>query len=209
MTGGTGSASRADIPEIVGLLARAFDDDPELRAFVDGQGRQKRLRSYLQAEACLTLDTGGVIDLYRDTDGKAVGAAVWEAPSARGMLLQTVRYGPAMLAAVGLRGLINWLTYRSDFKRFQPARPHWHLVRLATDASARGQGIATALLRGRLDMIDQAGGIAHLEASGPSSARLYERFGFAAVGEFTLPPDTVIVAMTRPAHQHAITARHP
>ena len=209
MAGGTGLASKTDIAEIADVLAHAFDSDPELRAFIDGRHRKARLRAYLEAEARLILDTGGVIDLYRNTDGKAVGAAVWDVPDAAETLLQTARRGPAMLAAVGLRGLFNWLTYRSDFKRFQPVSPHWHLVRLATEASSRGQGIATALLAGRLDMIDAEGRIAHLEASNIASARLYERFGFAAVGEFRLPPDTMIVPMTRPARQRAVMAPHP
>lgn len=208
MAGVTALASKADIPEVAGLLALAFDNDPELRVFVDGRERQTRLRSYLEAEARLILDTGGVIDLYRNIDGKVVGAAVWEVPDATETLLQTMHHGPAMLTAVGLRGLFNWLTYRSDFKHFQPVTPHWHLVRLATEPSSRGRGIATALLGGRLDMIDAEGGIAHLEASSISSARLYERFGFSAVGEFKLPSNTVIVPMTRPTRQRAIMAHH-
>jgi ribosomal protein S18 acetylase RimI-like enzyme len=201
VAGGIGPAAKADIPEAADVLARAFDDDPELRAFIDGRDRQHRLHLYLAAEARLNLDKGGVIDLYRNAAGEVAGVAVWEPSNARETLGQTIRYAPAMLRGVGWRGLVNWLLYRSDFKRLQPAGPHWHLVRLVTDASSRGQGVGTGLLRHRLEAIDRQGGVAHLEASSAASARLYRRLGFETVGEFRLPPATLILAMTRPTQR--------
>ena len=41
-----------------------------------------------------------------------------------------------------------------------------------------GQGIGSALLRGKLRELDQAGSAAYLEASSLRNAALYERLGF-------------------------------
>ena len=98
-----------------------------------------------------------------------------------------------------LVGLVNWLRHRSQFARFRPTTPHWHLVRLGTDAAFRGRGVATALLEERLARIDSMGLPAHLEASSPDSARLYARLGFSISGEIRLPGNVSVLAMTRPA----------
>ncbi|WP_376742523.1 GNAT family N-acetyltransferase [Paradevosia shaoguanensis] len=203
-------ASRDDLPEVAEVLAQAFFDDPELRAFINGGDRARRLRAYLLAEARLSLENGGAVDIHRGGNGEVVGAAIWEAPYARETLLRTVRYGPTMLGAVRLRGLLNWLTHRSEFERFQPTSPHWHLVRIGTAENMRGQGVGTALLKGRLAVVDGKGDVAHLESSSPMSEGLYRRLGFEAVGSFKLPYGALIVPMTRPSQlRPAVVTRHP
>lgn len=203
-------ASRGNLPQVAEVLAHAFYDDPELRAFINGKNRAKRLRAYLLAEARLRLANGGAVDIHRDGSGEVVAAAIWEAPYAKETLLRTVRYGPAMLGAVRWRGLLNWLTYRSEFERFQPTSPHWHLVRIGTAESVRGQGVGTALLKGRLAVVDGKGDVAHLESSSPMSERLYRRLGFEAVGSFKLPYGALIVPMTRPSQlRPAVVTHHP
>lgn len=195
---GIGAASKPDIPDVVSVLARAMRADVSLRTFVDGVALDRRLRTYLAAEASSILEGDGRLDVCRNAGGQILAAAVWEQPDFREMPRQTLRYGPAMLEAVRLRGLRNWLTHRSQFLRLRPLEPHWHLVRLGTDEPFRGRGVGTALLEHRLAKIDVAGDIAHLEASSAASARLYERLGFVAVGEIRLETDTIL-AMTRPA----------
>lgn len=203
-------ASRDDLPQVAEVLAHAFYDDPELRAFINGKSRAKRLRAYLFAEARLSLANGGAVDIHRDDSGEIVGAAIWEAPYAKETLLRTVRYGPAMLGAVRWRGLLNWLACRSEFERFQPTSPHWHLVRIGTAGNMRGQGVGTALLKGRLAVVDGKGDVAHLESSSPMSERLYRRFGFEVVGSFKLPYGALIVPMTRPSQRRpAVVTHHP
>lgn len=206
MRGTIRPASAMDAADVADVLGAAFVDDVELRAFISGKDRQRRLRTYLEAEARLNLDKGGVIDLFRAADGTVGAAAVWEVPGRQETLWQTMRYAPAMLDGVRARGLLNWTKYRSEFMRLRPAVPHWHLVRLATDAQLRGQGIGTALLAKRLEIIDSTEGVAHLESSSPASARLYGRFGFETVGEFMLPFGARILAMTRFA-QNKVTYR--
>lgn len=193
-----GPGTEADIPGVAALLGTAFLDDVELRAFLDGAARGRRLTSYLAAEARSILTQGGAVDVARSAGRATLSAAVWEQPGFGETIWQLLRSGPAKLEAVRARGLVNWMLYRSEFMRFRPSEPHWHLVRLATDAGHRGQGLGTALLEMRLELIDRTGVAAHLESSSHASAQLYERLGFAVVGEIRLPAGACILAMTRP-----------
>jgi GNAT superfamily N-acetyltransferase len=194
-----GSATRSDVAGVAALLATALAEDAELRCFVDGYSRDRRLRSHLAAEACAILDAGGALDTGRNQDNQLLAAAVWEQPGFRETAWQSLRHAPARLEAVRLQGLVNWLRHGAQFARFRPASPHWHLVRLGTDAAFRGRGLATALLEERLARIDSMGLPAHVEASSADSARLYARLGFSISGEIGLPGNVRVLAMTRPA----------
>jgi GNAT superfamily N-acetyltransferase len=48
---------------------------------------------------------------------------------------------------------------------FKHAVPHWYLIIIVTDPSARGKGFGQALMHSRLDRCDQENAPAYLEAS--------------------------------------------
>lgn len=180
------------------MLAQAMQQEASLLTFIEGKQLLRRLRTYLAAEMHATLAGGGAVDIVRDTAGVVIAAAVWEQPGYRAPLLQTLRHGPSMLEAARWKGLRNWIALRPEFLRFRPQAPHWHLVRLATDARFRRRGLGTTLLQHRLAKVDAARDIAHLEASSHDSTRLYRRLGFAATGEIRLLADNRVLVMTRP-----------
>ena len=80
ISAGIGAASKPDIPDVVSVLARAMRVDVSLRTFVDGVALDRRLRTYLAAEASSILEGGGRLDVCWNAGGQILAAAVWEQP---------------------------------------------------------------------------------------------------------------------------------
>jgi len=94
-----------------------------------------------------------------------------------------------------LRGLMHTRAVGA----YRPAEPHWYLRDIAASPRARGRGVGSALLRHRLAVIDAGGREpVFLEATSAGSRRLYERFGFRAVGTVPTRPGEQSTAMIRP-----------
>jgi ribosomal protein S18 acetylase RimI-like enzyme len=82
----------------------------------------------------------------------------------------------------------------------RPPEPHWYLHDIGAGPEARGRGVGSALLEHRLGLVDQSGtALMFLEATTPGSRRLYERFGFEAVGSVPTQPGQASTAMIRRA----------
>jgi GNAT superfamily N-acetyltransferase len=84
------------------------------------------------------------------------------------------------------------------FERFEAAHPwaepHYYLSLLGTHPDHRGRGIGMGLVTDNLALIDAEGMPAYLESTNPANNARYERFGFAQIGEFSLPRDGPPVA---------------
>jgi GNAT superfamily N-acetyltransferase len=85
---------------------------------------------------------------------------------------------------------------------FTSAHPHQeshaYLAFVGVLPHRQGQGVGGALVRSRLDRLDEAGRPAYLEASSPRNAALYERLGFAHMGlPLTLPEGPSLYPMWR------------
>jgi GNAT superfamily N-acetyltransferase len=166
------------------LLTEALGDDPVIRAMVPVErDRAARLTALHAAQLRSGPLLAGTVDVARGEPGGAVlGLAMWEAPD-RGahraarlaQLLPTVR-------AIGLRHLPRTVAQLARYERHRPRRPHWYLADVAVSASARGLGVGSALLEHRLAQVDRERLPAYLEATTEGSRRLYERFGFRALG---------------------------
>src|SRR6266540_346463 len=66
---------------------------------------------------------------------------------------------------------------------YRRTEPHWYLPLIGVDPVHQGRGLGSALLRHALKNCDRDHLPAYLEATSPSSRRLYERHGFEATGE--------------------------
>jgi len=66
---------------------------------------------------------------------------------------------------------------------YHPTEPHWYLPLIGVDPVHQGKGYGSALLKHALQNCDRDNLPAYLEATSPSSRRLYERHGFEATGE--------------------------
>ena len=66
---------------------------------------------------------------------------------------------------------------------YHPTEPHWYLPLIGVDPPHQGRGLGSALLKHALQNCDRDNLPAYLEATSPSSRRLYERHGFEVTGE--------------------------
>jgi predicted N-acetyltransferase YhbS len=72
-------------------------------------------------------------------------------------------------------------------KKVHPEEPHWYLAIIGSDPDVRGKGFGQVLMQSRLDRCDAEHAPAYLESSNPANVPYYQRFGFEATGEITLP----------------------
>lgn len=194
-------ATSADAPIASKLVAEAFRDDPAWStALPDPATRPRKLEAHYRRRIHRHPE---LVDVAVD-DGQVVGALLWAAPhfhsrpaAIRRACSQAVRRIAGRLP--GGHGIAHGLAVEA----YRPADPHWYLADIAASPKARGKGVGSALLVHRIGKIDASPTpLAALEATSPGSRRLYERFGFEAVGQVaTQPGEASTVMVRRPAPQ--------
>lgn len=181
------------IAQVSATLADAFVADPILQWLAPSRRSDRRLRGLLAIELeHYVLPAGRVI-----TTGDFRGANLELPPGTWGMAVP-------LSAALGyVRVLGRRLGRASRLQRFFESNhlrePHYYVRYVGVATRFQGQGLGTALLRPTLDRCDREGVPAYLEASTERSAALYERLGFAHLGELTIPDGPRFWPMRRPA----------
>lgn len=180
-------ATAADVNPLAAVMARAFYDDPPfIWMLPDPSTRLERARRcFATLTRGETLAHGGV-DVAR-MGSEIAGAAIWLPPGhwAPGIAGQ-LRTLPGFARAFGRRlGAATALA--QAMARAHPREPHWYLYAIGIDPARQGTGLASALLRSRLDQCDRDGQPAYLEATKTSSVPLYQHFGFEPTGHPELP----------------------
>ncbi|MDV8001060.1 GNAT family N-acetyltransferase [Rhodococcus sp. IEGM 1408] len=190
------TATVADAPAIGRVLGDAFRDDPTWAQFLpDPATRPEKLARYYRRRVRRHPER---VDVAMD-DGRLVGALLWAPPERAGGLTaarRTARRATSRFLSrlPGGRGARHTLAVES----YRPTGPHWYLRDIGAGPSARGKGVGSALLEHRLGLIDHSGAEpAFLESTTSGSRRLYERFGFEAVGSIATEPDHSSTAMIR------------
>lgn len=194
-------ATQADVRALSKTLGRAFFDDPVMCWMLpDADARRRKLHKLF---AALTrhhhLARGGV-EVAPDDGGGIGGAALWDPP---GQWRQTrgeeLRAMPGLLVAFG-RSLRRGLVVENMMTALHPEEPHWYLAVIGSDPDVRGKGFGQVLMRSRLDRCDAEHAPAYLESSNPDNVPYYQRFGFEATGEISLPDGgPSLIPMWRPA----------
>lgn len=83
---------------------------------------------------------------------------------------------------------------------FHPHEPHWYLPLIGVDPVCQGQGHGTKLMQHGLEACDREHLPAYLEATSPTSRRLYERHGFETLGEIRSSDSPPLFPMLRKPH---------
>ena len=183
-------ATPADVPAVAGVLARAFQDDPMfVWSIPDPDRRRACLPAMFAAFAELYVPHA---ETYLTDDGS--GAALW-APAGvdpfHGEAGEAFnqRMGELLDEAEAER----CLTAEEVFAERHPAQPwmHLHLIGVVPDHQRRGLG--SRLMAPVLAQCDATGTPAYLEAATVDNRRLYERHGFATIGDVALPDDGPLV----------------
>jgi ribosomal protein S18 acetylase RimI-like enzyme len=209
------AAGAPDAPDLAGLYARAFADNPAYHSIFlcDNADDTVRALTWLFVRRVQILTAAGnAFWVARDGAGAAVGAVGLVAPHRRPGLLTLLLGGMAAWPYVwGMASLRRAL----DLDGHSPAagaadagpgsggRPRgapWELVMMAVEPEAQGQGIGSALLREALAALDAAAGggggggggaggrrpACVLSTQQRHAVRMYERAGFVVRHEGTV-----------------------
>jgi GNAT superfamily N-acetyltransferase len=179
---------RADVTDadtIIAILSAGFQADPVAQWLFPGDAERERvLPLFFRPFAESALAAG---EIYT-TDDRA-GAALWLPVdvATHGDELNLKKLYEPILGPVHAER-IGAFDERSTANH--PAHAdHVYLPFIAVRPERHGRGIGTALLRDRLDALDEQGVPTYLEASTKESARLYSRVGYRWLDRTTDLPD--------------------
>lgn len=178
---------RADVRELAATVARAFHDDPVMMWMLpDDSARARGLPRMFATMTRFHFLAGGGVEVAR-RDGVIGAAALWDPPGRwKQSRLEEMLMLPSFVLAFGSRMGVGQQVSET-MKKTHPEEPHWYLNVIGSDPSVRGAGFGQALMRSRLDRVDDEHAPAYLESSKPENAPYYERFGFEVTGEIVLP----------------------
>lgn len=179
----------ARLPEVGGVLGRAFLDDPMyVYVLPDATHRARVLPAYCAAAAGYGHRFGEVYT----TAGPVMGAAIW-LPPGRGELTPERLAAAGFPAATGQFGaeargrLVELIDYLTQVRRRVVPGPHWYLMMIGVDPAWQGRGIGGRLLEPVLTRAAAAGLACYLETTQPRNLEFYRRHGFEVVIDADLP----------------------
>lgn len=176
-------AEARDVGPLAEILARAFQHDPIHRWLLPGEAEWARGSTRFWAELIRRVLRHGVVLTTLEPEG----AALWEPPNAvRDGLVKEILFSARMLWILRRRAL-RGLRFGNLLEAHRPRQPHWYLAVLGTAPESQGKGVSTAVMQPVLQRCDAQGLLAYLESSNPANIPLYERRGFAVIGELHVP----------------------
>jgi ribosomal protein S18 acetylase RimI-like enzyme len=181
-------ATPDEIPELAGVLARAFAHDP-FYAWMAGDAPERGQRMRDGWSGILRYGSARLAHTYTTDD--LAGVAIWLPPGRRGpSLLDSLRQMPALARLTGwgrLRKVADAVATLEEHRHRHVPSPHFYLSALGVDPDRQGEGIGTSLVKPVLDRCDRDGTPAYLETAVARNVLLYERLGFDVVEEIDLP----------------------
>ncbi|PZO53181.1 MAG: hypothetical protein DCF16_07910 [Alphaproteobacteria bacterium] len=172
------------------ILTDAFVDEDGLNYWLkQGAAKTRARRAFFDAAVRDVVHAKRELHLA-ESEGAALGAAIWLAPGDKAFDLPPLRelmLTPLLFAVAGVKGMRRATALGRQLATFHPKVPHAHLVFLGIAPEAQGRGVGSAMLKHALAPLDASGVPAYLEASTERNIALYERHGFVISGGFQLP----------------------
>jgi ribosomal protein S18 acetylase RimI-like enzyme len=174
------SASLAELPALTETISLAFNDDPTWSWAIPDRQKRPAFWSFM-IQGALRYPWVLCTERYE-------AVAVWIPPGGTELAeVDEARMAPLLESLVGSRSH-DVLELLARFEEAHPHdEPHYYLSLLGTHPDHRGRGIGMRLLAECLARIDEEHMPCYLESSNPANDHRYERFGFAAVGQFHPP----------------------
>ena len=171
-----------DIDAVVELMARAFQQAALYRYLEhDEQKRAALLREVFSLRVPFGFDErDGEVALE---GGAIIAAALWSRPDT------PMRENLALQEAIARRGAAvsaKWEAFHHalfDSLGKACAAPHWSLAPIAVLPEAWGKGVAGALIRRKLALIDAQGAPCLLGTQDETNTRIYTHYGFKTVSQ--------------------------
>ena len=166
-------ASLKDSDRVKGVLKLGFASDALIRwVFPDAASYLKCFDTWMEEFSKIAFENDIVY-----SEENFYGSSLWHPPGVEfddSILLPTFEYVPSDRFEVVAR-------FFEEFKKYHP-EDAWYLAFIAVDPSQQRKGIGSFLLKEALNMIDERGERAYLEASNEQNKALYERHGFVEIG---------------------------
>jgi len=178
-------AQQADLPELVRVMARAFDDDPIANWFVkQDERRSERIHRFMDVGTRkLTFPFGEVY-----TSDGIHGGALWTPPGKWKMgIFGQLMLLPQMASIASWRRMPSVMGGFNAVEKKHPHEPHYYLMALGVEPEHQGKSIGTQLMRPVLEKCDKDRVPAYLESSKEKNVPLYERNGFKVTEVFQVP----------------------
>ena len=178
-------ASTTDLERVKGVLKLGFASDALLRwVFPGASSFLKCFDVWMEEFSKIAFENNIVY-----SEENFYGSSLWHPPGAEfdnSALEPTFEYIPSDRIEVVVK-------FFEEFKKYHP-EDTWYLAFIAVDPAQQRKGIGSFLLKEALQMIDERGGRAYLEASNEQNKALYERHGFVAVSytHLTLPTKRIV-----------------
>ena len=182
---------------VKGVLKLGFASDALLRwVFPDAASYLKSFDLWMQEFSKIAYENDLVY-----SEKNFAGASIWHPPGAE--------FDEAVLEptfdAIPEERLETVAKFFEEFEKYHPDDA-WYLAFIAVDPSQQRKGIGSFLLKEALQMIDQRGDRAYLEASNEQNKALYERHGFVEIGKVQFKDSPPAFPMIREASVNCITS---
>jgi ribosomal protein S18 acetylase RimI-like enzyme len=176
-----------EISQTVGVLSRAFRDNPLNRVVTRSASSEDRLRSNrygMQALLPVAIRHGQA--LVATLDGVVVGGLVATPPGRFPLPPPALLSRLRCIFGQGWQISRCWGEIFEKLELLHPIEPHWYLGTLGVDPDFQGQGVGRYLLSSWLEGIDREGELAYLETDDERNVAFYERAGFQVEGEISI-----------------------
>jgi ribosomal protein S18 acetylase RimI-like enzyme len=170
------------VPELAGLLGRAFADDPMFLWPLGSRASADRITGFFRIFDERLSPLGWLWEA-----GNGAGVAGWIPPGSDAEMMEIDRELRPEIAVQtedgGHRYEAMWEWIAEHF----PDEPFWYLDHIGVAADRRRAGVGTALIRHGLAFADRDGLPAFLETGRPENVAYYERRGFRTTDHAAVP----------------------
>ena len=183
-------ASITDSERVKGVLKLGFASDALLRwVFPDASSFLKCFDIWMEEFSKIAFENNIVY-----SEENFFGSSLWHPPGVEfdnSALEPTFEYIPSDRIDVVVK-------FFEEFEKYHP-EDSWYLAFIAVDPAQQRKGIGSFLLKEALQMIDERGDRAYLEASNEQNKALYERHGFVEIGRVQFEDSPPAFPMIREA----------
>lgn len=186
------------LEEVLSLLVSAFQDRPFYRYIApDETERREFLTLNFRLRLEHNLGTSEIDLAFRDQ--RILGVAVWTPPESVPPAEDHSLEEACAVFSPGLRERFFGFLHTLMAARDQVIRqPYWGLAPIAVLPEEQGKGIASALIRKKLQEIDASRAACFLGTQDAVNLDIYARYGFQKVREDPLAPGSIHYTMIRP-----------
>ena len=183
-------ASTADLERVKGVLKLGFASDALMRwVFPDASSYLNSFDKWMEEFSRIAFENNIVY-----SEENFYGSSLWHPP---GIFFDSMVLEPTF-ATIPEDRIETAVRFFGEFEKYHP-EDAWYLPFIAVDPAQQRKGIGSFLLKEALQMIDQKGERAYLEASNEQNKALYERHGFVEIGRVQFPDSPPAFPMIREA----------